>query len=380
MHVLLLEPGADLRTLIFYLLRAGAPSWELSFAETEAEAFARCKTGAIDVCAASADLARVFATLRTEQCGVARVLLTTPQTLAEDLPRLRDVHEAVPIPCSPDHLVRALRKARTTAFGSDEALLRHLSGRLPPAPETWTALHRNLRSTASHTQSVARVILRDAVITGRVLQMANTALFGRVTPVETLEQAIQRLGVQRLEALVLSVEFALLMDADGNTAGLRHSQQLSRHLGELAQQLAPVRMKEAAYTAGTLQGLGQMLLLSHHPGRYLPLIEQPTPLALSEEREFGASSARVAAALIRSWGLPAPVVRAVRHKDRPSELGPHRFELVDALHMASGLLGELDPWSSTCGLDEGLLTKQGALPQLAAWRAHLARAWAQSRG
>lgn len=376
MHVHLLETRTDLRTLFFHLLRAGAPDWTISFSDTLANAKAHCESARADIFASTADFSQAFRNLRAHDCTVARVLLTTPQAASEDLSLLGVVHQAIPLPCASAELVRALEKAKEIATQGDEAVLARFAGGLPPGPRTWSALREVLRSDAAHTQSVTRVLRADPVISALVLQMANSALFGRGAPIDTLESAVSRLGLQRLASLVLSIEFAQLMGTSVPAARpqLARAQALAIDVGELAHHLAPARLKDMAYTAGTLHALGQMLLITHDPAGYGAL-KPPPPLAHLEFRAFGASTAQLSGSLLRVWGLSETVVRAVRYRDNPRALGPHRFELPDTLHVCAALLAELNPAVPTAGLDEALLVKQGVWPHVEAWRAHLRTAW-----
>src|SRR5258705_5367800 len=59
-----------------------------------------------------------------------------------------------------------------------------------------------LRDTDVNLKTVARTLERDPMLSARVLRASNAAAFGGQT-VSNLEQAVTRLGVQKLKVLLI---------------------------------------------------------------------------------------------------------------------------------------------------------------------------------
>jgi len=147
----------------------------------------------------------------------------------------------------------------------------------------------------------------------RVVWIAGSALYAPVAPIETIDQAAQRLGMRAVGELALACMLRTeLYEPLFSTA--RDVQQLWRQaavMGVYAQRLSRMRRgaSEASILSGILADVGKPLVIS-----LLAELEK----ALGQELTRGASSTLVEAlhvavgvALVKSWGLPRSVLLSV---------------------------------------------------------------------
>ncbi|MGP1684203.1 MAG: HDOD domain-containing protein, partial [Giesbergeria sp.] len=114
----------------------------------------------------------------------------------------------------------------------------------------------------------------------------------------------------------------------------------SLHTAKLARSLAGHvhQNQAAAYTAGLLHGLGELVIHLGDPERAQSLNTLVAPLdmrrAKLESRIFGFSYGYVSGAFARHWQLPVAVVDALNHQEAPFEHKAYE-PLAGILHLAA---------------------------------------------
>lgn len=166
-----------------------------------------------------------------------------------------------------------------------------------------------------------RVVASDPVLSARILQVANSPLYGLTTKIGTLGRAVQMLGMDGTRG----VAFALAVSTMGARGGPR-SQALYLH----AIAAASVVHVAAPHCYGVHGGLLFVTALVHDLGLQLLLLLEPESserliekfghtamLTKAEKVHFGFDHAQLGAAGLREWGLPEPVVELVAHHHDP---------------------------------------------------------------
>lgn len=118
---------------------------------------------------------------------------------------------------------------------------------------------------------LVREIASDATLSAQVLKLANSAFFGFVTEVGTVQQAVMMLGTRRVQSLVISVATSDYSRAALRTKALQRCWKhtvatavLSRELATAAGAIQP----EQAYSLGLLHDIGRLGLLVAWPDDY----------------------------------------------------------------------------------------------------------------
>lgn len=165
-------------------------------------------------------------------------------------------------------------------------------------------------------RDLSNVILTDQVIAAKVLQQANSAFYAAARQVDSLPQAIQRLGSQSVTNIVLAL--SLQSARPGRDFFLAHKQQLWQrsvvcalcaHLIATAVRLD----RDLAFLCGLMMDFGKIVLLS--------LIQD----VMAEEHDYQMAPAEVIEGIIEAyhpkvggaigekWSLPAPVLEAINY-------------------------------------------------------------------
>lgn len=223
---------------------------------------------------------------------------------------------------------------------------------LPGVPRLYLAISRALEDPNVELGAIAAKIGEDPVLAGRVLQIANSALYGAGRQIASLPVAVTWLGLKAIRQLVLAAE--LYAPAAGLPAARAEE---ARRRSLLAAWLAPRLIgpgsdPDIAGTAALLAGIGELLPELDDDG--VPPLPSAPPI-----RD------EAAAYLLGLWQLPGILQQAVAWQRSPRFAGPG-FGIVGAVHVATALAFDRR-------VDEGWLERCGMAAHLPDWRELAAR-------
>lgn len=276
------------------------------------------------------------------------LLYTAPQTARVVLcPR---AHEETPVRLlalchgvlaatdSIESIAESLIAYAALASALDRPALRARVGaltRLPGAPKLYLAICRALEDPNVEIATITGQIMGDPVLAARVLQFANSAMYGAGRQIDSIAFAVTRLGLKTIRNLVLAAE---LYAFDG-AAGAKRVRRCSLLASWLAPRLrGPMIDPETAATAALLAGISELL----------PEIDDdvPTmPMAPPLRDE-------AAAYLLGLWQLPSILQQAVVWQRTP-RLSGGVFGVVGAVHVATALAFDRpvdEIWLERCGM------------------------------
>jgi putative nucleotidyltransferase with HDIG domain len=225
---------------------------------------------------------------------------------------------------------------------------------------------------------VSAVLERDVAMSAKVLQLANSALFGLTSTVTSVRDAVMYLGVDTIRSLALSAEaFGKVAPRGSAEFSLDEFQAHAMLVARITASILPAgRTQQEAVTAALLHDIGKLVLVSDDDRRWAQLNdrarERNVPLHVVEEQTDGVTHADIGAHLLSLWGLPDGIVEAVAHHHDPAGVDGLAFDGIAAVHIANGLANELHPAAEdrapAAGLDLELLDRLGLRPRLDLWR------------
>lgn len=307
----------------------------------------------------AADAIVVEASLADAEALLRHLLYTAPQTARLVLggtehdavePRLQALAHGVLAAASPvEAIAESLVAYAQLAQRLDRPELRAQVGqltRLPGAPRLYMAICRALEDPNVEIQTIAEQVMADPVLGARVLQIANSAMYGAGRQIASIPFAVTRLGLKTTRNLVLAAELYAFSGAEA----ARADQVRQRSL--LAAWLAPRLMAphidpDVATTAALLAGISEML--PELDGGDVPAL--PTVPPIQDE---------AAAYLMGLWQLPSVLQQAVAWQRTP-RLSGGSFGVVGAVHVATALAFDRR-------VDEAWLERCGMSAHLAGWR------------
>jgi HD-like signal output (HDOD) protein len=217
------------------------------------------------------------------------------------------------VPRDSDHLARAL------ALAND----------LPPL----SPLARHLLATISSPgegpslREVASWIEKDIMTSGKVLALANSALYGRLVPTLSVRAAVARLGINPLRNLIFHESMTKAwsqLPTPARWSSIRfnnHSIATAVFCEIIASALMPEHM-ELAFLAGLFHDTGRLIIavLLHDNAEALDELNrhEHRDLEAVEKELVGFTHSEVSAIVARSWNLPASIESAVRFHENPN--------------------------------------------------------------
>lgn len=210
---------------------------------------------------------------------------------------------------------------------------------LPSPPRTVALLLNELVPEEPSLRRVTQLFAADPALAARLLEQANSAAFGAQRQIAGISEALTLLNTAQLRMLVGT---APLGTASRSVPGLNLQQfwRYSLNTAKLARSLAgSVQQNQlAAYTAGLLHGLGELVLHLADPARVAQINTLVAPLDLRrgklEQRIFGYCYGQVSAGLAQRWQLPEIVVDALNYLNDPFDHDAYE-PLAGVLHLAA---------------------------------------------
>lgn len=215
------------------------------------------------------------------------------------------------------------------------------------APKTWelpvqTSLAKDLiflmrADSAFYIGKLASMASRDPAIAGRLIQVANSPLFGCYGSIRSVSQAIAYLGIDRSRRILAGLVTQSLF-ASGAVRGLwKHSVWMSQFLENAARTLGFMNPEEALLM-GLVHDVGRIAILTQ-PGAVIHarFIERGGSPVWTERLVFGMDHSELGARLLEWWNFPDCILHAVRFHHRPAE--------TDSLGAAALYAAEF--WSET---------------------------------
>lgn len=230
----------------------------------------------------------------------------------------------------------------------------------PAAPRIMAQLGPLLRDPNTAIEDVAVHLRCDSALAARLLRMANSAAFAPGEPVVSIEDAATLIGWQEIHRLVGAVavdHFSLRHYPLYGFTGprLRDNAIL---VALLMEELAPrARMDPStAFAAGLFRSVGKLVLAKiadeHEPvAPFLPV--NGLSLLGWERINFGVTSNRATAAILKEWHFAVELAEAIEEHYAPAT---HLHPLGSLLNVAAGQADKLGyglPGESPYWLDHG---------------------------
>jgi HD-like signal output (HDOD) protein len=343
------------------LLRPMRSEWHMEFAPNAAAALEILALGPFDAVVTDMrmpgmDGAALLEEVKRRHPHLVRIVLSGQADQASVVRSLDSTHQYLSKPCDPDTLKQTLvRACAVRMLLADDALKRVVSqlGSLPTLPATYVLLLQECRASDGSVLKVADAISQDMAMTAKVLQMANSAFFGRRRRVSDPLQAVQFLGLNTVKALVLSAY--AFGEYEKRVSTPRFSfERLQAHsvmTGACARiiaaaERAPDAMRDDASVAALLHDIGELILAATLPAEYGRALDlaaaREIPIPDAEMEVFGATHAEVGAYLLGLWNLPDPVVEAVAYHHAPRRCVTRQWSALTLIHVADSLASELE--------------------------------------
>jgi putative nucleotidyltransferase with HDIG domain len=337
------------------VLRNQQDGWEMHFARSGAGALDLMDTTAIDIIIADISMPDMDGIQLLEQVmarhpTILRMIFSGRPDSDLVIRAIAVTHQYLSMPCSPELLVSIIRQAAESRAFLPNEYLQHLAsklGVLPGVPALYRQLVRELQSREASIARVGEIISQDPSMAAKILQLANSAFFGRRHSISSIGVAVSYLGLDRVAKLILAIHafeafippVSALISVEKLWAHSNRTAIRARNIAE--EQHASKSVTDDAFTAGLLHDIGKLVLACRFPEDYAAATKKATerqhPLWVVERDVLFATHAEVGAYLLSIWGLPDKIIEAIAFHHTPTAMGTEGFSALTAVHAADML-------------------------------------------
>jgi putative nucleotidyltransferase with HDIG domain len=167
--------------------------------------------------------------------------------------------------------------------------------------------------------TIAKIILKDASLTAKVLRMANSSYYSRNSEITTVQQGVRVLGVNAIKMIALSVSIMtkprveVFGDFDIRSVYF-HMLGVGILTRTIAEKVEGVNSEEA-FVAGLLHDLGRLYTMNLHPQALAEVqkrVSEGEDIIQVERDIFDVDHAELGAIIAANWHLPRQLQDVMR--------------------------------------------------------------------
>jgi diguanylate cyclase (GGDEF)-like protein len=219
--------------------------------------------------------------------------------------------------------------------------------RLPSLPGVAIQLIKAIQKPETDIREVVNLISSDTALSAKILKIVNSAFYGLVRKITSIDQAVKLLGLNAVENLSLC--FILknnFISKETDSLNLTDFWKDSL-VGAIATKLMAERLKvknpEDIFFLGLLKNIGSLTMAYLFPDQYSLVLSEIQKNKISfqdaETQVFGFNHAAPGALLTKSWGLPEAFYIPIRHhhcvEDIPENYNVEIQIRTKLLHLSS---------------------------------------------
>lgn len=194
-------------------------------------------------------------------------------------------------------------------------------------PDVYFRISEALQSPKTSITHIADLISKDTALSASLLKLANSAIYGVPTKVDSISRAAALIGGRALSLLALGVSaVSMFKNIPVEWVDMESFWKHSVSVAVIAQILASrrdTRVIEQVFVAGMLHDIGRLLLFRNAPFTMARIIaeaaEDKIPLEVREKEALGFHHGELGSRLLKSWDFPQSLWDPIRKHHGPDE-------------------------------------------------------------
>lgn len=216
---------------------------------------------------------------------------------------------------------------------------------LPSFPAHIKEIQRLCFNPETKIKEISDRIKRDPGLTTNILKIANSAGYMTINRVETIEEAVLKIGMKGINTLIVASGVQKIMESRYKKfeAMWKHSHRAAFYSQRIAIQYKKVRLVEFVYLAALLSEIGRLVILSIKPEisekiKGLVGIKGIGDSGVLEEMSLGISHSTLGSMILKKWGFNEALVNTIEYHKRP-HLAPEQYrDLIYIVYLSTVLL------------------------------------------
>lgn len=218
--------------------------------------------------------------------------------------------------------------------------------RIPTLSTTVNRVIQVIEAPEVDLEELAAVVSQDPGLSTKIMGVANSSYFRGVTEVESVRDALMRMGMREARTIVIVVALrSVVLRSPGQGSGAtplwRHSLLTAAATQEIASERPP--WQAAGFLAGMVHDIGHMVIQAF--AAELPAWSDmgDAPDADSVDRMSQALHSALGAHVLATWGFPVPFCEAVlHHHDTSFQLDGGAADLARILDLGNRLALQIE--------------------------------------
>ncbi|RLA79271.1 MAG: HDOD domain-containing protein [Epsilonproteobacteria bacterium] len=226
---------------------------------------------------------------------------------------------------------------------------------LPPLPQTIIDLEEFKRSSNKSPEALEIIISKDPLIVSTLLKVANSAMFGFNSSVDTLGRALGLLGVNFTLSIAFGSAIKNSLDTDLKAYDLASDDfmrisNMASNLISLWVAKIDIDLKEELLLPVFLQETGKFIVSDiandeNKSEEFLNALQGDSNIASVEQKFFGTTTSQVTASIFKHWNLSDKLINMIEYVDDLEKCPDEYKKETQILHIAKVACNVIDPLS-----------------------------------
>ena len=246
-------------------------------------------------------------------------------------------------PCQPKVLEEMLEHIYQVKASLPQTKVQQLVGKiktLPSPPKIYMQLSAAIKNKSIDMDSISKIIAGDPALVAKILQLTNTSFFSNGKQVDSIAEAITRLGVDLVCSIVITAEtYDKMSEIPGYSITDEQIHCLST--ARLAASMVEPSIRQETILVGLLHNIGKFILYEVSPEAMEKYIKQRVigeDNIVLEQRLFNADHTQLAGYLLHLWNFSYQLIENIVLHHQPIKLTENSFGSGAAVYVASRLL------------------------------------------
>ncbi|OPX40831.1 MAG: hypothetical protein B1H13_05340 [Desulfobacteraceae bacterium 4484_190.3] len=174
-------------------------------------------------------------------------------------------------------------------------------------------------------KKLAQVIEKDQAMTVRILKMANSAFYGTLSRVSSIDHALVILGIAEIKSILMAFSIRdFFRDAKGNSFDRNRFWKHAVICSQVAKYLAryfKIPSDDTLFLTGLIHDMGKVVFDQYFHEEFVKIVEYVNEhhctFSEAEKQVTGVTHYQVAAKLLQQWQFPKRVVMQVFYHHAP---------------------------------------------------------------
>jgi diguanylate cyclase (GGDEF)-like protein len=212
---------------------------------------------------------------------------------------------------------------------------------LPSLPAIAVRIIQEIKKDTSSINELAKIISFDPALTAKILKVANSSFYALPYKVDSIEKAVNILGLEALKNIALS--FVIVRGFRRSSRDeFNHELFWKRSLtAAVSAEMITSKLeqkREDTFVTSLLMDIGVVVMYLSRPDDYLKVFDEKRTSGIStfeaERNIFGFDHMEVGGEILKKWGIPENIYLPIEYHHRRNGCPPELQDTVEILMLS----------------------------------------------